>query len=101
MPRFLGHLGAKTNLWKHIVKLRKTRLWPKYSVVKSIDGVFFECDFELDPTGIQMYLGLYEPWTVAAMRRFLAKGDTFIDVGANIGYLSAVGASLVGPTGCL
>lgn len=96
-----AHLRAKASLWKHIVKLRKTRFWPKHSVTKSIDGVRFECDFELDLTGLRMYVGLYEPWTVAAMRRFLAKGDTFIDVGANIGYLSAVGASLAGPNGCV
>ncbi len=68
-------------------------------MTKTIDGVLFECDLEPDLTGMSMYLGLYEPLTVRAMRRLLTKGDTLIDVGANIGYLSAVGASLVGPTG--
>jgi FkbM family methyltransferase len=33
------------------------------------------------------------------MKRFLRHGDVFIDVGANVGYLSAVGMSVVGRTG--
>jgi FkbM family methyltransferase len=36
---------------------------------------------------------------VDAMKRFLKPGDTFIDVGANVGYLSAVAAGLVGMHG--
>jgi FkbM family methyltransferase len=34
-----------------------------------------------------------------AMRRTLAAGSIFYDVGANIGFISLVGARLVGPTG--
>lgn len=34
-----------------------------------------------------------------AMKRFLKKGDTFIDIGANIGYLSAVALGFVGKRG--
>ena len=41
----------------------------------------------------------YEEDTVALMTRLLKPGDCFVDVGANIGYLTLVGASLVGPTG--
>jgi FkbM family methyltransferase len=67
--------------------------------VKQINGVCFECDFGLDTMVIQMYLGVYEAGTVAVMRRLLAPGDVFVDVGANVGYISAVGASLVGPEG--
>lgn len=43
--------------------------------------------------------GLHEPMVQEAMRRTLAEGSTFYDVGANIGFLSLVGARLVGPTG--
>ena len=41
----------------------------------------------------------YEPELVAALPRLLKPGDVFIDVGANIGFLSTVAARLVGPTG--
>lgn len=98
--RFLESLRARTDLWRYIARLRNVpRFWPKLTVTRRIGGVSFEVDFEPDPTGIVMYLGLYEPATVQALSRFLAAGDTFLDVGANIGYLSAVGAALVGPTG--
>src|SRR4029079_13353817 len=43
--------------------------------------------------------GRYEENTVALMTRLLKPGDCFVDVGANIGYLTLVGARLVGPTG--
>lgn len=99
--RLVEQFRDRADLWKHLVKLRKTRFWPKYSVTKRIDDVLFECDLGPDLTGLAMYVSAYEPRTVAAMRTFLAKGDAFLDVGANIGYLSAIGASLVGLTGCV
>jgi FkbM family methyltransferase len=43
--------------------------------------------------------GRYEEDTVALMTRLLKPGDCFVDVGANIGYLTLAGATLVGPTG--
>jgi FkbM family methyltransferase len=35
-----------------------------------------------------VYLGTYEPQESALVRRYLRKGMTFVDVGANIGYYS-------------
>ncbi|HEX6860407.1 MAG TPA: FkbM family methyltransferase [Caulobacteraceae bacterium] len=46
-----------------------------------------------------IYYGLYEQDFVAHLRRVLRPGDVFIDPGANIGYISAVAADVVGPTG--
>jgi len=43
--------------------------------------------------------GLHEPMVQEALRRTLADGSTFYDVGANIGFMSLVGARLVGPAG--
>jgi hypothetical protein len=54
------------------------------------------------PDVIQNYVylfGTWEPDLTAFMRRRLRPGDTFIDVGANIGYLSTLGSKLVGPHG--
>lgn len=63
--RFLESLRARTNLWRYIARLRNVpRFWPKLTVTRRIGGVSFEVDFEPDPTGIVMYLGLYEPATV-------------------------------------
>jgi FkbM family methyltransferase len=43
--------------------------------------------------------GLYEPCTASALRQILAPGDTFVDVGANIGLLTMLASRWVGPAG--
>lgn len=43
--------------------------------------------------------GVWEASEAAFLRNVLAPGDTFVDVGANTGYFSVLGAILVGPTG--
>ena len=43
--------------------------------------------------------GVYEPATLAVIRRLLRRGDTFIDIGANEGYFTVVASRLVGPAG--
>jgi len=62
-------------------------------------GATFRYEFDFDPAIKSMYLGTYEMDTVAAMKRILRPGDTFIDVGGNIGYLSAIALGLVGRKG--
>jgi FkbM family methyltransferase len=44
-------------------------------------------------------LGAAEPDTQELLRRFLKEGDVLYDVGANVGFLSLIGACLVGPRG--
>jgi FkbM family methyltransferase len=51
---------------------------------------------------IQRYLylfGVWEPHLTAFVSGRLAPGDTFVDVGANIGYYSVFASRLVGPSG--
>lgn len=43
-----------------------------------------------------LLLGRYEPHVVAAMRRHIRAGSTVYDIGANIGYLTALAARLAG-----
>lgn len=47
----------------------------------------------------QMWCGCYEPHVMAALRRILRPGDTFVDLGAHIGYHSYFAAGLVGRRG--
>lgn len=54
------------------------------------------------PDFIQMYLWLFDVWEpdlTAFISERLRDGDCFVDVGANIGYFSALAARRVGPTG--
>jgi FkbM family methyltransferase len=83
-----------------LLAVRALRPSPNRTVTKTINGVQFEFDFELDPEVVKsMYCGYYEYPTVRAMRALLKAGDTFIDAGANIGYLSAIAMGLVGGDG--
>ena len=43
--------------------------------------------------------GTLEPPVQEAMRRLLAPGDVFYDIGANVGFFTLLGARLVGPHG--
>ena len=45
------------------------------------------------------YFGCWEPQVEAVIADCLRAGDTFIDIGANIGYFTLFGASRVGKTG--
>jgi len=68
-------------------------------VWKNIKGVRFPFYFSELNNRKGMYFGIYEMGVVHSMETFLKEGDVFLDIGANIGYLSAVGAGLVGKTG--
>jgi len=46
-----------------------------------------------------MYFGIFEKDLLAYMHTVLRPGDTFVDVGANIGYVSAFARQRVGPSG--
>jgi FkbM family methyltransferase len=45
------------------------------------------------------YFGVFEPNLTNWIRQRLSPGDTFIDVGANIGYFALLASKLVGPSG--
>jgi FkbM family methyltransferase len=79
--------------------IRAAVLGPKIIDGTTEDGIHLRCRL---PDIIQMYLylfGIWEPDLAAFLRRRLRPGDTFIDVGANIGYVSALASKLVGPHG--
>lgn len=82
-----------------LAKLGTKRPLPSLPARRRIGGVNFECSLANYHGTAPMYFGSYAVLVVEAMKRFLRRGDVFIDVGANIGYLSAVGADLVGPRG--
>lgn len=82
-----------------LAKLNTTRHMPPLPARKRIADVVFEFDLNRYRGTAPMYFGSYAIPIVETMNRLLRPGDVFLDVGANIGYLSAIAASLVGPAG--
>lgn len=82
-----------------LAKLNTVRPMPPLPARRNIGRIAFEYDLAEYRGTAPMYFGSYALLVVHAMRRFLRSGDVFVDVGANIGYLSAVGAGLVGLRG--
>jgi len=74
---------------------------PRVEKEKRINGITFKFDFALDPQIKNMYQGTYEINTIEVMKKLLRKGDVFIDVGANIGYVSAIALGVVGKGGAV
>jgi FkbM family methyltransferase len=66
--------------------------------VVEIDGVRLYLD-PLTHLGSCLLSDGYEPGLVEIIRRELRRGSTFLDIGANEGFYSALAASVVGPTG--
>src|SRR5512142_2823283 len=59
----------------------------------------FHCDLRDGLMREACLTGRYEPQETALLGRLLAPGMTFVDVGANWGYFTLVGAHLVGRAG--
>ena len=73
---------------------------PKYPILKKINKkINFLFDFNLSPAIFKMYLEIFESDLIKILQKYVNEGDIFIDVGANIGYISAFAASLVGKSG--
>jgi FkbM family methyltransferase len=66
-----------------------------------VGDVEFEFDFTLGPVVATMHRGDYAPDVTLLLQRLLHPNDTVIDVGANIGYISAVALSAVGRQGAV
>lgn len=71
----------------------------------TVCSTLFGVDVLVDPVldkGLERaiyYFGEYEAGTASVLKSILCKGDVFLDVGANIGFLSCIAARLVGDGG--
>jgi hypothetical protein len=74
-------------------------LCPKSGVKRAqIFGNSMELDLA-DLIQRQIYQGTFEPRETASVKRYLRPGMTFVDVGANVGYYTALAANLVAGRG--
>jgi FkbM family methyltransferase len=67
---------------------------------KTIDYYGYKLSLDLsDYIQRSAYLNIFEPYESNLIKNYLKPGMTFIDVGANIGYFTLMGAALVGSEG--
>ncbi|HTK81583.1 MAG TPA: FkbM family methyltransferase, partial [Bacteroidota bacterium] len=101
LKKALGLLASDPGLlFKRVItEIQFSVHTPDHPITKTFNGVKFQFDFAFDPALKLMYRSVYEVDIVRIFKKYLHPGDTFVDVGANIGYLSAIAAGLVGQTG--
>ena len=88
---FLERIGLLLGWFTYLLYARPVK--------RRINGVLFEFDFSFNPYIKNMYFGWYDTAVTNFMESILRPGDTFIDIGASIGYITAKGAGHVGKTG--
>jgi FkbM family methyltransferase len=83
-----------------LARLARRFLSPEQRVgtFETPDGLRLRLDLHTYPD-VTMAVGLYELDTYRIMRRYLKEGSWFVDVGANLGYFTLLGAKWVGPGG--
>lgn len=79
-------------------ELLQPRIDKSFNEKISIGGLTIQLDLS-NKYQHQMYYGHYEQGLTKIMKKVLVPGSTFIDVGANIGYVSAQAAIQVGRNG--
>jgi FkbM family methyltransferase len=77
----------------------RVKHWRRVAVVETAFGARMHCDTRDFIQRFVYFFGVWEPNLTAWLPRRLAPGDTFVDVGANVGYFTLLGAQAVGPTG--
>jgi FkbM family methyltransferase len=68
-------------------------------VVADLEGFRMELDLGQVVDSQIYYTGVFEPRTVASINSLVDPGDSVIDVGANVGFMTLLLASRVGPRG--
>lgn len=72
---------------------------PPAPFLAAAGGVRFVCDLRDSTAREAFFTGRYEPQETAVVTAVLKPGQTFVDVGANWGYFTLLGAKAVGPAG--
>ncbi|MFK8046763.1 MAG: FkbM family methyltransferase [Crocinitomicaceae bacterium] len=97
-PKFIGRDFLIEQLPKWFIKPVEGKV-----ILKTRYGFKIQLDpgFDKNIENVIFKRGVYEQGTVSALQSFLKEGDTFVDAGANIGFLSLVAAEKVGKFGAV
>lgn len=95
--RYFPVQPGKQALWRSISP--HTNWLESWADVETVFGSKIRVHSNDDVGRCIYYFGVWEPNLTAWITRSLSPGDTFVDVGANIGYFSLLAAGLVGKQG--
>ncbi|MDP9173953.1 MAG: FkbM family methyltransferase [Planctomycetota bacterium] len=98
--RFIKRIGfaqAKSPMVHKVVTM--VRHWSKTSDVAIQRGIGAGLKFQAGESNFGYIIGTSEPDTQSAMQAHLKPGDAFWDIGCNVGFLTVIGARLVGSKG--
>lgn len=66
-----------------------------------VNGTKFVFEFPLGNNYKKMYYGIYEYGVREVLKKYLKPGGVFIDIGANVGYVTAFAMGLIGTKGAV
>lgn len=96
---FLARLPAGCK-WRLLVRYNQfQRFLPPGHAPYQCPGGILHLDIRESPMMLARALWFYEPRKVGMLQEILRAGMTFVDVGANHGYFTTLGARLVGQSG--
>lgn len=84
---------------KYLHHKMKRTVFPEGKTEIRIGKIKFPCDMSLGKIAKSIYCGCFDFEIRRLIENILKPGDIFVDVGANMGYFSAVAANAVGPRG--
>jgi len=94
----IRHLPAgRYRAMNFVARWARDPFWAR--LPRDLGGLEFRCDLRDALMREACLTGRYEPQETALLQNILRPGMTFVDVGANWGYFTLVGAHLVGPGG--
>ena len=103
--------GSKPELWSNVPAVVWRRLsawantkmdpgWPQRPLIVTLEGGLMLEVIPGDVVGAPIArFGVFEFAVTELLRAYLAPGDVFVDVGANIGYYSVIAGGIVGEAG--
>ena len=98
-PKWSRYYGTKGGTIAERLRVQNYVSLAEPHIVRWVDGLSFRV-LPHDQLSRALYVsGTYEPNTLSVLRRFLHEGDTFFDVGANVGIISLAASRWVGPAG--
>lgn len=92
-----GALSRRGFAWRRLAREAPDR----QVIADAVDGEKFRVSPRDIIGGLLYVRGVFEPRETAFVKRCLRPGDVFVDVGANMGYYTVIGAECVGNAGAV